>query len=78
MSDITVCALSWQKSSFSNEEGSCVELATTGEALALREGNDPVTVVTTTPPRLRALLRAVNAGRLAGVSRRPRRAGADQ
>jgi hypothetical protein len=57
--DIHARAIHWQKSSFSNDEGSCVELATIDGTLALRESDDPDEVVTTTPPRLRALLRHI-------------------
>jgi hypothetical protein len=56
--DTNARAIAWQKSSFSNEEGSCVELATINghSTLAFRESDYPDTVLTTTPPRLRALL----------------------
>jgi hypothetical protein len=58
--DITMRAIDWQKSSFSNEEGSCVELATVDvDTLAIRESDYPDAVLTTTAPRLRALLHHV-------------------
>ncbi len=61
--------LTWRKSSFS-EPGSdqCMEIATDPVgAPHLRESADPVTVITTTRPALRALLSSVKAGRLDGV-----------
>ncbi|KAF4410859.1 DUF397 domain-containing protein [Streptomyces lycii] len=51
----------WQKSSFSQEEGECMEIATLGPAVALRESDDPGTVLTTTPAALDGLIRAVKA-----------------
>lgn len=53
ISDIT----DWQKSSFSPDGNACIEMASaTGPSLCLRESDDPATVLTTSPPRLRALL----------------------
>jgi hypothetical protein len=55
-----VSSLEWQKSSFSGEpHQECVELAATHAPtrLHLRESDDPITVLTTTPARLAALLR---------------------
>ncbi|TDC74095.1 DUF397 domain-containing protein [Streptomyces hainanensis] len=47
----------WQKSSYSNEEGNCVELAITPAArLLIRESDTPDTVLTASPARVRALL----------------------
>ncbi|MDJ0340379.1 DUF397 domain-containing protein [Streptomyces sp. H10-C2] len=56
--------LVWQKSSFSSGgQGECVEVATGSAGLVhLRESDDPVVIVTTTPAALRALLRATKAG----------------
>ncbi|GAB2877050.1 DUF397 domain-containing protein [Streptomyces mayteni] len=59
---------SWQKSSFSGNDGNkdCLELgspAGQAAALRLRESDDPGTVLTTTPARLAALLTAVKRGR---------------
>jgi hypothetical protein len=56
----------WQKSSFS-EGGSvnCVELAASGPPMLLiRESEDPATVLSTTPARLRWLLDAIRSGEL--------------
>ncbi|GAB2893347.1 DUF397 domain-containing protein [Streptomyces mayteni] len=48
----------WQKSSYSNEEGNCVELAIAPAArLLIRESDAPDTVLTASPARVRALLR---------------------
>lgn len=50
--------LTWQKSSFSGEpHQNCLELAASPDgAVHLRESDDPATVLTTTRPRLAALL----------------------
>ncbi|MEU1790315.1 DUF397 domain-containing protein [Streptomyces sparsogenes] len=55
--------LTWQKSSFSHEEGECVELAAVDSAIRLRESDDPDTVITTAPRPLRTLIRAIKAGK---------------
>jgi hypothetical protein len=49
--------INWQKSSFSSEGSACVELgiATEGTVL-LRESDDPTTVLSATPRRIRSLL----------------------
>jgi hypothetical protein len=63
--DTTAPTTAWQKSSFSSDEGSCVELATIDHSsLAIRESDYPDTVLTTTPHRLRALLHSVRTGTL--------------
>jgi uncharacterized protein DUF397 len=59
---ITARAIHWQKSSFSSEDGSCVELAIVANTLKFRESDDPDVIATTTPPRLRALLLGVRTG----------------
>ncbi|MCO8305913.1 MULTISPECIES: DUF397 domain-containing protein [Streptomyces] len=62
----------WRKSSYSGEdaEHNCVELAQRdATAILLRESDEPHTVITTTPLALRALTRAVKAGRLDHLSR---------
>ncbi|NJP99526.1 DUF397 domain-containing protein [Streptomyces zingiberis] len=56
----------WQKSSYSQEEGECVELATAGSAVALRESDTPGTVLTVSAAALGALLRGVKAGEFDG------------
>ncbi|MFC9226028.1 DUF397 domain-containing protein [Streptomyces hygroscopicus] len=60
----------WRKSSYSGDAANnCVELARTPDTVLLRESDDPQTVITTTPAALRALTRAVKAGRLDHLSR---------
>ncbi|MEU1419414.1 DUF397 domain-containing protein [Kitasatospora sp. NPDC005751] len=57
--------LSWQKSSYSEGEGSnnCLELAPgAGDLCHLRESDDPDVVVTTDVARLRAFILGVKAG----------------
>ncbi|WNE98656.1 DUF397 domain-containing protein [Streptomyces luomodiensis] len=57
--------LQWRKSSFSSgDAANCVELAAdpTGRP-HLRESDDPEVVIATTPPALRAFLRAAKTGR---------------
>ncbi|MEE4592352.1 DUF397 domain-containing protein [Streptomyces sp. DSM 41524] len=61
----------WRKSSYSGEdaEHNCVELARTPDTVLLRESDEPGTVIATTPAALRALTRAVRAGRFDHLSR---------
>ncbi len=56
----------WQKSSFSGagQDNACVEMAAAGAAIAVRESEEPGTVITTEPGSLAALIRAAKAGRL--------------
>ncbi|MBP0451377.1 DUF397 domain-containing protein [Kitasatospora sp. RG8] len=57
--------LSWQKSSYSEGEGSnnCLEVAPgTGDIRHLRESDDPDVIVTTTAARLRAFILGAKAG----------------
>ncbi|GAA2371212.1 DUF397 domain-containing protein [Streptomyces cuspidosporus] len=54
--------IAWQKSSFSETHGACVELAAVGGAIRLRESDDPDTVITTAPHPLRTLIRGIKAG----------------
>ncbi|MCX4665671.1 DUF397 domain-containing protein [Streptomyces sp. NBC_01381] len=55
----------WQKSSFSGsgDGNNCVELATTGPHIRLRESDDPTTQLTTAPAALARLLRTIKANR---------------
>ncbi|MDW6062898.1 DUF397 domain-containing protein [Streptomyces sp. FXJ1.4098] len=71
MSLISWPADGWRKSSYSAdaEGNACVELARTPDSILLRESDEPHTVITTTPAALRALTRAVKAGRFDHVSR---------
>ncbi|ADI09377.1 hypothetical protein SBI_06257 [Streptomyces bingchenggensis BCW-1] len=59
-----MCAINWQKSSYSGQgEGdACVEVASMGDDIALREGDDPDRVVITTPAKLGSLLAGIKAG----------------
>jgi hypothetical protein len=52
----------WQKSSFSQGTGECVELATTADSILIRESDAPETVVTTSRDKLRAFVLGVKAG----------------
>lgn len=54
----------WQKSSYSGQgEGdACVEVASLGDDIALRESDDPERVVITTPAKLGSLLAGIKAG----------------
>jgi hypothetical protein len=51
--------LVWQKSTYSQEQGECVELTADGGAVLLRESDDPATVLITTPVALAHFLRAI-------------------
>ncbi|MFF4924577.1 DUF397 domain-containing protein [Kitasatospora sp. NPDC001261] len=54
--------LNWQKSSFSGDKADCVELASEGDHIYLRESDDPTHIVTTTRPKLAAWLHSAKAG----------------
>lgn len=49
--------LTWQKSTYSQDQGDCVELTTHGGAVLLRESDDPSVVLTTTRSNLARFLR---------------------
>lgn len=55
-------SLVWQKSTYSQEQGECVELAEDGGAVLLRESDDPTVVLCTTPTALARFLRAIKRG----------------
>ena len=59
-----MCTINWQKSSYSGQgEGdACVEVASMGDDIALRESDDPGRVVITTPAKLGSLLAGSKAG----------------
>ncbi|MBP8532939.1 DUF397 domain-containing protein [Streptomyces sp. MK37H] len=60
----------WRKSSYSGDAANnCVELTRTPDTVLLRESDEPQTVIATTPAALRALVRAVRAGRFDQLSR---------
>ncbi|MFE6050901.1 DUF397 domain-containing protein [Kitasatospora sp. NPDC056446] len=54
--------LNWQKSSFSGEQTNCLEIASDGELVYVRESDDPTTIVTTTRTKLHAWIRGAKAG----------------
>ncbi|MFG2173751.1 DUF397 domain-containing protein [Streptomyces niveus] len=54
--------ISWQKSSFSTGNTNCVELATSGDSILLRESDSPHEIVATSPEKLRAFILGVKAG----------------
>ncbi|MFD9815451.1 DUF397 domain-containing protein [Streptomyces sp. NPDC059080] len=56
--------INWQKSSFSGNTNSCVELAPSAipDAILMRESDDPDVIVTTTREKLRAFVLGVKAG----------------
>ncbi|GAA2298296.1 MULTISPECIES: DUF397 domain-containing protein [Streptomyces] len=58
--------INWRKSSYSGagDGNSCIELAFIGTTVALRESDDPRTVLTTSPARLGALLQSIKTGTL--------------
>ncbi|MFB7470442.1 DUF397 domain-containing protein [Kitasatospora sp. NPDC056184] len=61
---------SWQKSSFSGDTANCIYLAAAPDgAIKIRESDEPDTVLTTTPNRLRALLLGVKAGEFDHLAR---------
>ncbi|MEU1823429.1 DUF397 domain-containing protein [Streptomyces abikoensis] len=52
--------IAWQKSSYSGGGGEqCVEISAHPHTIAIRESDIPTVVVTTTPPRFRALIASV-------------------
>ncbi|MFD8965282.1 DUF397 domain-containing protein [Streptomyces sp. NPDC059568] len=56
-------ALQWQKSSFSPNANGCVYMATADDGtIKLRESDDPDTIVTTSPEKLRAFILGIKAG----------------
>ncbi|MFD7587816.1 DUF397 domain-containing protein [Kitasatospora sp. NPDC059811] len=53
--------LIWQKSSFSYETN-CVEIASAGDLVYIRESDDPAHIVTTTRTKLNAWILGAKAG----------------
>ncbi|MER5539697.1 DUF397 domain-containing protein [Streptomyces mirabilis] len=52
--------LTWQKSSFSEDQANCVFVAVAPDGtIRLRESDEPGTVLTTTPDQLAALLQHI-------------------
>ncbi|MEV6132279.1 DUF397 domain-containing protein [Streptomyces violaceusniger] len=56
--------LNWRKSTFSENQANCVELAAAPGGIRMRESDEPEAVIRTTPAALGALIRAVKVGRL--------------
>ncbi|MEV6971874.1 DUF397 domain-containing protein [Kitasatospora sp. NPDC093806] len=54
--------LNWQKSSYSGENIDCVELASDGELVRIRESDAPAAVITTTKAKLAAWIQGAKAG----------------
>nr|BFD92803.1 hypothetical protein KitaXyl93_41630 [Kitasatospora sp. Xyl93] len=54
--------LIWQKSSFSGDQANCVEIASDGDRIYIRESDDPAHIVTTTRTKLHAWIRGAKAG----------------
>ncbi|MFJ9028657.1 DUF397 domain-containing protein [Streptomyces sp. NPDC102274] len=53
----------WQKSSYSANAGNCVNVAAADDGtIKIQESDEPDTVVTTTPEKLRAFILGVKAG----------------
>ncbi|GAA0452429.1 DUF397 domain-containing protein [Streptomyces stramineus] len=58
----TTASVQWQKSSFSEAQGQCVEVANQGGQILMRESDHPNTVARLGRGDLTALLRQVKAG----------------
>lgn len=55
--------LTWRKSSWSNDSGSCVEVAEAGDAVAVRDSTDPAGgLIAVPPPSFRAFVQEIKAG----------------
>ncbi|MDJ0347075.1 DUF397 domain-containing protein [Streptomyces sp. H10-C2] len=55
--------LSWQKSTFSENQVNCVHVASAADGtIRLRESDDPGVIVTTTPAQLAAFILSAKAG----------------
>ncbi|MFJ6385148.1 DUF397 domain-containing protein [Kitasatospora sp. NPDC092039] len=54
--------LNWQKSSFSGTNTNCLEIASDGELVYIRESDDPTHIVTTTHTKLHAWIHGAKAG----------------
>ncbi|GAA1013958.1 hypothetical protein STXM2123_3965 [Streptomyces sp. F-3] len=54
--------IQWRKSSYSEQSGNCLELATVGDLVLVRESDEPDVVVRTTRAKLAAFLAGAKAG----------------
>jgi len=63
--------MTWQKSTFSQDEGECVELTAAGGAVLLRESDEPAVVLTTTRQELARFLRSLKAAPSPAPPRNP-------
>ncbi|MEK2488379.1 DUF397 domain-containing protein [Kitasatospora purpeofusca] len=54
--------LHWRKSTFSGENTDCVEIASDGELVHIRESDDPNVIITTTRAKLTAWIQGAKAG----------------
>ncbi len=54
--------LNWKKSTFSGENTDCVEIASDGELIHIRESDEPTVAITTTKAKLAAWLQGAKAG----------------
>ncbi|MEV7189419.1 DUF397 domain-containing protein [Kitasatospora sp. NPDC093102] len=62
--------LNWRKSSYSSESANCLYLAAGPDrSIKLRESDEPDVVITTTPGKLRALLRDIKEGEFDHLTR---------
>jgi hypothetical protein len=61
--------LTWQKSTYSQDQGDCVELAAHAGAVLLRESDNPAVVLRTTRKDLALFLQGI---KRSGYARQPR------
>ncbi|MFJ4092453.1 DUF397 domain-containing protein [Kitasatospora sp. NPDC089913] len=54
--------LNWQKSSYSGDAADCVEIASDGDSIHIRESDEPAIAVTTTKAKLATWLQAAKTG----------------
>jgi hypothetical protein len=63
--------LIWQKSTYSQEQGECVELTAQGGAVLLRESDNPTVILTTTRQDLARFLQVIKLGAAGPRTPRP-------
>ncbi|MCX4754447.1 DUF397 domain-containing protein [Kitasatospora purpeofusca] len=54
--------LNWQKSTYSGENMDCIEIASDGHDVRIRESDEPSSVITTTKANLAAWIRGTKVG----------------